>query len=142
MQLSVEYEPDKIVELIKEAKDLKNNTNVFDKLAFVAQIKAQIGDLTEAFDKLEREVKYAINDRAKALYGKDWDVIAGDGYKVTRSFTGAVYDITDSTKKEFTKVTIAPDTKAIEEYVKAKSKLPNGVALNEHRGESIRITLK
>ena len=142
VKLTVEYDPDKITEVIKEATDLENNKKVFDKLAYIAQIKKEIADMVEGFDKLEREVKYAINDRAKALYGKDWTVIAGEGFRVNRSFSGSVYEIIDAPPKQFVKVTTSPDTKAIDEYVKDKSKLPKGIALNEHRGESIRITVK
>lgn len=130
------------LEAIKQAASLKDNQQLFHDLAEIAQVKNSLKEIIDEVDAVDRQVKQTINDRAKALYGSDWDVISGDGFKISRSFTGAVYEVTGTPKKAFLKIVTNADSGAIDEYIKQHSKLPEGIALNENRGESIRITIK
>ena len=93
-------------------------------------------------DKLELEIKAEINAKAKALYGPNWKAIKGDGYKITRSSTGSIYEITGEPAPELVEIKRSLKSKLVDEYVKAKGQLPEGVGYNPIRGQAIRITVK
>ena len=139
VELHYQLDSDGLKTLIEEATSLEENQALFDKLAEVQRIKAGFQEVADLIDKHEREVKAAINQKAKALYGPDWTAIAGQGYKITRSKTGSVYDITGKPPKDLVEVKTTVKTKLVDEYVKSKGKLPKGIELNPKRGESIRI---
>lgn len=132
------------LDAIKASKTLKDDKLVFEKLAEFQAVKDQLAAAKEQLDDVEQQVKQAINDRAKATYGNQWDSIVSDGYKITRSFTGSVFNVGDPAKvgDEFLKVELKPETKKIEDYIKSKGSLPEGLDYNPDRGESIRITVK
>jgi hypothetical protein len=131
-----------IKSLISEASELENNDELFGHLAEIARIKQDFKDVTEVLDRLELEIKQEINEKAKALYGPQWQAIKGDGYKITRSYTGSIYEVTGEPAPELIEVTKSIKSKLVEEYVKAKGTLPEGIGYNPNRGEAIRITVK
>lgn len=131
-----------VQKIVDEALSLEDNAAIFNKLAEVAQVKGMLADAQEALDKVDREVKGMINAKAKALYGPNWQAIAGPGYKISRSFTGAKYEQVGPAPEEFIVIKQSVDSKAVENYVKANNKMPEGIAVNAARGESIRITVK
>lgn len=133
---------EKIKSQIAEAKELKDSKELFETLALLTSTGKEIKDALEEFAGLEREIKQAINDRAKSLYGDKWSAIAGEKYKVSRSFTGNVYDISDEVDKKFVVVKKSANTKEIDNYIKEKGQLPKGVDLNSQRGEMLRITVR
>ena len=128
--------------IVTEALDLNNEPQLFAKLAEIAQVKSMMADAKEALDKVEAEVKGLINAKAKQLYGDNWQAIAGPGYKISRSFTGAKYEQFGAAPEEFIIIKQSVDSKAVDNYVKAHNELPEGIAVNAARGESIRITVK
>lgn len=143
--VSLAIDPAPILSAVKSAGDLgKRNTTLFGNLAAVAEARGKVEGALELVETLEREVKRAINDRAKALYGKDWTAIEGPGYKITRSFTGSVYDVVapDKVDPKLVNITVRADTKAIDDYVETKDTLPAGIERNPNRAESIRIKVK
>jgi hypothetical protein len=131
-----------IKNVIQEAGDLESNDELFSHLAQIARIKRDFKDVEEVLDKLELEIKTEINDRAKALYGPQWQAIKGDGYKITHSYTGSIYEVTGEPAPELVEVKQSIKSKLVDEYVKSKGTLPEGIGYNPNRGEAIRITVK
>lgn len=142
LELNISIDVDAITKAVKASKTLEDNELIFAKLSAIAFDKAQVAAFTDAFEKIEREVKQIINDKAKVLYGPEWTAVKGTGYKISRSLTGSVYEISGEPKSEFLDIKIAPKTKAIDNFIKAKSTLPDGIAYNPNRSDSIRITVK
>jgi hypothetical protein len=128
--------------LITEADELENNDELFGHLAEIARIKQDFRDVEEVLNKLELDIKGEINAKAKALYGSQWQAIKGDGYKITRSYTGSIYEVAGEPAPELVEVKKSIKSKLVDEYVKAKGILPEGIGYNPNRGEAIRITVK
>ena len=131
------------VEGIAEAAlSLDDNAALFSKLAEFATVKRQLDDAMDAIKKVETDIKGIINAKAKQLYGPQWQAISGPGYKISRSYTGAKYEQVGSAPEQFIIVKQSVDSKAVDNYVKETSELPEGIAVNTARGESIRLTIK
>lgn len=128
--------------IIQQSKDLQG-TDVFEKLSQFQEVKNSLGDAADTLKSLEAEVKSLINSKAKALFGVEWKAIAGHGFKITRSGTGSVYESPeiDKVDKNFVEVKKSLNSKAVDEFIKENSKLPNGIMYNPRRGEQIRITV-
>lgn len=144
VKIEAEFDLTELQKTVNDALDLKDNATLFGQLAAIAKAKAEVADLKDAIDKIEADAKGLINAKAKALYGDNWQAIAGPGYKISRSFTGSKYDIVDPEKvaPELLVVKYSVDSKAVENVVKATSELPQGIEVNQARGESIRLTVK
>lgn len=144
VEINYTIEPEKFAESIAEAEKLEDNQQMIEQLTTITKAKNELKDLLEIVEKHESAAKMIINARAKQLYGSDWQAIAGDGFKISRSFTGAVYTLNPdyNTPKKFLKIVTSVDAKAVDAYRDEKNKLPVGVELNPTRGESIRITIK
>lgn len=145
IELNIKIDDEQLENTINNAEQLKDNDKVFASLTEVVKAKKQIEDALEVVSKLEAKAKQDIDAKAKALYGNDWQAIAGTGYKITRSFTGAVYMINpdQSPDKKYLKVTESIDTAKVKAAIELNDgKLPKGIELNPHRNTSIRITLK
>jgi hypothetical protein len=142
IELNYKLDDQAIKNLISEAAELESNDELFGGLAEVARIKQDFRDVEEVLDKLELDIKSEINDKAKALYGPQWQAIKGDGYKITRSYTGSIYEVTGEPAPELVEVKRSIKSKLVDEYVKAKGTLPEGIGYNPNRGEAIRITVK
>ena len=141
LKLSIDLEA--IIKAVEDSKTLEDNELVFAKLSQFAFDRKQVDAFNDAFEEVERMVKQVINDKAKALYGPEWKAIAGKGYKISRSPTGSMYEISDPSKVDdkFLKVKLSTDSKAVDEFIKANSKLPEGLIYAPNRGESIRIKI-
>lgn len=144
ISLSYDIDEEKLSEAISEAIKLDDNDTMFSELGAVTKAKKQLQDALEALDKVETVAKGLINSKAKQLYGEDWQTIVGQGYKITRSKTGAVYTRNPDvpTPKKFIKIVESLDTKLIDLEFDKTGTLPKGVEINPTRGESIRITIK
>lgn len=140
--INVEIDVEELQNIIKDAATLEDNALLFGKLAEIGKARKIIKDAVEAIDKIDAEAKGFINAKAKALYGNNWQTIVGPGYKIGRSFTGAKYEQIAPASEEFIVIKQSVDSKAVENYVKAHSELPEGIAVNQMRGEAIRITVK
>ena len=90
--ISLNYKIDEVElgETINEAIKLDNNEQIFNHLCDVKRAKLELEEALEKLDKIEIIAKGLINSKAKQLYGNDWQTIAGDGYKITRSKTGSI----------------------------------------------------
>lgn len=143
LKLSIEIDLEAITKAVEDSKTLEDNELLFGKLSAFAFDKKQVEVFNEAFENVERMVKQVINDKAKALYGSNWTAIKGSNYKITRSLTGSVYQILDVDKvpEDILKVKIDIDSKKVNDYVKANSKLPEGLTVNPNRSESIRLSV-
>lgn len=123
------------VDKIEDAEDF------FNQLTEVIRVKAEANDILDRIKSVEAEAKGLINAKAKALYGDDWQAVKGHGFKITRSNTGAVYDITGKPSPKFLVVKKTVDSKAVDEYITTHDgKLPAGIDYNPKRGEQLRIT--
>jgi hypothetical protein len=142
IELNYKLDDQAIKNLISEAAELENNGELFGRLAEIARIKQEFRDVEEVLDKLELEIKAEINEKAKALYGPQWQAIKGDGYKITRSHTGSIYEVTGEPAPELVEIKRSIKSKLVDEYVKAKGTLPEGIGYNPNRGEAIRISVK
>lgn len=145
IELNIKIDDEQLENTINNAEQLKDNDKVFASITEVVKAKKQIEDALEVVSKLEAKAKQDIDAKAKALYGNDWQAIAGTGYKITRSFTGAVYMINPDQRpdKKYLKVIESIDTAKVKAAIELNDgKLPKGIELNPHRNTSIRITLK
>jgi len=132
---------DQLKQVVEDSKDLNDNKELFNKLVEVQRVKDQVGEILDQLTSVEQEVKGLINSKANSLYGNEWSAIKGDGYKITKSGTGAVFAIAGKVQKKFLVIKESLDTKAVNAYIKEKGKLPTGVDYNLSRGHSIRITV-
>lgn len=129
---------------ILEATDLNDNEAMFERLTEIAKAKKELSDALDKIAGLESLAKSEIDSRAKTLYGNDWQAIVGSGYKISKSYTGAVYNISPDVKpsKKYLVIKESVNTKAVEAELEVSGKLPKGIELNESRGTMIRISLK
>lgn len=141
IEISAIIDLEDILDAIKNAKDLNDNDELFKRLAQIKKWNNEVKAVQDILTKVEIDVKGLINARAKALYGDEWSAIAGRGYKVTRSATGAVYEISGDVEEKYLKVKVGVDATEVKNYVKANSKLPDGISYNPERNDSIRITV-
>lgn len=141
ISIVIDIDPDKLTDLIGKAKDLNDNNKVFATLSKVRKPMADLKDALETIEAIERDIKQAISDKARALYGNDWKVISGTGYKIGRQLSGAVYEMNGEPDERFLVIKKSIDSKAVTEYVKGEGKLPKGITAATNRTESIRITL-
>lgn len=146
VNIALDIDLNPLYKAIETSGDLNDNDKMFRVLSMVADAKQLLEDELDKILKLEDLTKRTINARAKALYGTEWSVIAGHGYKINRTLTGSVYSVDDAIKtedlpSELLKVKIELNSKAVDKYIKENSELPDGVAYNPVRGESIRIKL-
>lgn len=145
IELNIKIDDEKLEKTIADAEQLSDNDKVFASLTEVVKAKKELEDALEVVARLETKAKQDIDAKAKSLYGNDWQAIAGTGYKITRSFTGAVYIINPDQRpdKKYLKVTESIDTAKVKAAIELNDgKLPKGIELNPHRNTSIRITLK
>lgn len=145
IELNIKIDDEQLEKTIADAEQLSDNDKVFASLTEVVKAKKELEDALEVVSKLEAKAKQDIDAKAKALYGNDWQAIAGTGYKITRSFTGAVYMINPDQRpdKKYLKITESIDTAKVKAAIELNDgKLPKGIELNPHRNTSIRITLK
>lgn len=142
--LNYEIDEEKLSETINEAIKLDDNEQMFNQLCEVKRAKAELEDALEALDKIEVVAKGLINSKAKELYGNDWQTIAGQGYKITRSKTGSIYQVSpmERPNKKFLIIKESIDSKAVDAAIEKSGKLPKGIEINPNRGESIRVALK
>lgn len=140
----IQIDDEKLKESITAAADLNNNDEAFAELAAIRRFKKQIADALDMVDKIESEAKAAIDARAKTLYGINWQAIAGQGYKITRSKTGSVYNINPELKpsKKFLIVKESVNSKLVDAEVELHGKLPKGIEINPDRGTMIKVTIK
>lgn len=129
-------------EQIEKATKIEDGEKFFESLSEVYKIKAEIGAVLDQITSIETEAKGLINSKAKALYGNEWQAISGEKFKITRSRTGDVYSIVGNAPPRFVKIKKSVDSKAVDNYVAEKGKLPTGIEINDQRGESIRVTIK
>ena len=136
---------DDLKEIIDKAKDFETDEEFFKALASISAAKGIAAEALEIIETFEQAAKGMINAKAKALYGPDWQVIKSEHFKISRSFTGQLYEITnaDDVEPDFLKVSFKPNAREIETFRETHdNKLPEGIAINEHRGESIRVAIK
>lgn len=143
--MKIEYllDIDKLKTLINEASNLNDNNDFFKKLSEINKAKNELKDILEDVDSIESEIKSVINGRAKQLYGNDWQVIKGKGYKLSRYFSGDIFSREEDTKinKKYLKIVERLDSKAIEDDIVKTGALPKGLLYNPSRNEVIRITV-
>lgn len=141
VKIEAKFDIDNIREQIEASKDIKGDEAYFEQLVEIQRVKNQLGDIADLIKSIESEAKGLINNKAKALYGDNWQVIKGERFKILRSKTGDVYLINGEPNSKFVKVKKSIDTKIVDSYVTEKGKLPKGIEINDQRGESIRITI-
>lgn len=142
VNINYTFDIDKLKHIIENSKNLNNNEELFFHLAEVARAKKQIDDIKDLLISVDQEAKSLINSKAKALYGSDWQAIKGEGYKITKSFTGSIYSIVDKPNKKFLVIKESVNSSAVDDYVEENEKLPKGIDFNPQRGESIRVVVK
>jgi hypothetical protein len=142
--INLSIDLDAITEAVENSGNLNDNQEVFKQLAVIQKAKDQLGEAADAITSIESTVKSTINSKAKALYGDEWAAIKGDGYKITRSGTGPVYEIVDTkaVADNFLKKKVTVDSDAVKDFIKANNTLPTGTDYTKQRGESIRITIQ
>lgn len=130
-------------DVIDESKELNDNQEMFDKLVEVYRVKKQVGDILDQIISIETDVKGWIKSKANALYGNEWRAIKGNGYKISKSPTGSVFNIIPDSEppKEFVVVKESLDTALVENFIRETGKLPKGIEYNVSRGSSIRVSV-
>lgn len=144
MKIEHEINLENLHKTIEESLNFNDNEMLFGQLSSITTAKNEIKDLLDKVEKIELEAKGLINSKAKALYGNDWQVISGKGYKILRSPTGAVFTRNPAIKvdKKFIKIVESINTDAVKAELDKTEKLPTGIELNPDRGETIKITIK
>lgn len=127
---------------IADAPELESSEAVFEGLSQIAAAKAEANRVLDEVVAAELQVKQAINDKAKALYGPNWEAIKGERFKIVRYRTGSIYELAGEADPEFLKVTTTVDSDAVDKYVTERETLPEGIEINPNRGETIRITVQ
>ncbi len=142
-EINIRIDEERIEKIIRKSKNLQTDEAVFSEIAWIMDNKRVIDEMNEVWEELERKVKQALNDKAKELLGKDWTALDGDGFSLRRSLTDSVYTLTDPDKvpEDLLDVKISVKSKEVDNYIKANSKLPDGLSYNPNRNESIRIKL-
>lgn len=142
--LNYKLDEESLAKSINEAIKLEDNEQMFNNLCEVKRAKMELENALEELDKIEIIAKGLINSKAKQLYGNDWQTIAGNGYKITRSKTGSIYILNPMVKanKKFLEIKETINSKAVDAEIEKNGKLPNGIDINPNRGESLRITIK
>lgn len=141
IKFEAEFDLDKLKTEIEATKAIKDGEAYFDQLAEIQRVKKYLAELEDQLKSIEAEAKGLINNKAKALYGDNWQVIKGEHFKIMRSYTGDLYLINGTPSPKFVKVRKSVDSKVVDAYVAEHAKLPKGIELNDQRGESIRITV-
>jgi len=129
-------------ETIESALDLNDNQLLFEKLIEFESAKKKINEALDLIKSIEADAKGLILSKANALYTDKWEVIAGSHYKITKSPTNNVFNVTDEADNEYIVVKKTANTKVINQYIKDNGKLPKGIDYNMERGTSIRINVK
>jgi len=132
----------KLRETIESALDLNDNQQLFEQLIEFERVKKQVANIMDSIKSIEADAKGLIASKANALYTDKWEAVSGKNYKITKSPTNNVFNITDAVEAEFVVVKKTANTKIINQYIKDNGKLPNGVDYNMERGTSIRINIK
>ncbi len=127
---------------IESSGSLDDNDAIFQGLSEIQFIKDKLAEASALVKATEDEVKSTINSKAKALIGKNWQVVKGEGYKISRSEAGAKYEATEDADDKYLKVAISVNSDEVDDFVKNSGKLPKGIAYNPKRSEQIRITVK
>jgi hypothetical protein len=143
-ELHISIDGDRIEKVIQDSKDLPADEKVFKELAWLTENKKAINELLDEWEALDRQVKQALNDKAKTLLGPEWKALDGNGFSLRRSLTGSIYQLTDPEKvpDKLLEVKLTVKSKEVENYIKANSKLPDGLSYNPNRNEQIAIKLK
>lgn len=142
VNINYTFDLNKLKDTIEKSKDLNDNSKVFSQLSEIFKAKKEIDDIKDLLISIDQEAKNLINSKAKALYGSDWQAIKGDGYKITKSFTGSIYSIVDKPNKKFLITKESVNSSVVDDYVQENEKLPKGIDFNPQRGESIRVIVK
>ena len=140
VRIEAEFDLEALKASIADVKDIDKAEDFFAQLSEVQRVKTEINDVLDLLKSVEAEAKGLINSKAKALFGDEWKAIKGHGFKITRSHTGAVFNITGQPNAKFydTKKVVKSDE--VKEYIVAHDgKLPSGIEYNPSRGESISI---
>jgi len=143
VKIELELDIEALKEVIEKAKDLNDNQDLFSQLVEVYRAKKQVADVLDQLISIETEAKGFIKAKADNLFGKEWSAIKGDGYKITKSGTGSVFNILPEAKppKKFLVIKESLDSKLVEAHIKETGKLPKGIEYNPSRGSSLRVTI-
>jgi len=131
--------------ILDNSKKIETDEKFFASLSAIVNAKNLIKDALDDIESYESQAKGQINAKAKALYGQDWTVIAGEHFKISRSPVGQLYEVTDPDKvdAEYVTIKISPNSRTIETYRESHDNtIPEGIAINEQRTESIRVAIK
>jgi hypothetical protein len=144
IELHIVIDADKIEQTIRKSKDVQNDEQVFHELSWLMQNKKAVDELNDQWEALERKIKEALNDKAKSLLGPEYKALDGDGWSLRRSLTGSIYQIAnpEAVPEDLLEVKLTVKSKEVGNYIKANSKLPDGLAYNPNRNESLKVTLK
>jgi len=142
-ELHIILDAGRIESVIRKSKDMQTDEKILHELSWLMEGKQAVDNLVDEWEALERKIKQALNDKAKTLLGPEWKALDGDGFSLRRSMTGSVYQLTDPDKVDdkLLEVKLSVKTKEVENYIKANSKLPEGLSFNPSRNEQIRIKL-
>lgn len=146
VKIELEFDLKKEIAAIERSKELNDNEKVFKLLTLVENAKRLVENELDKVLTVESVAKNAINGRAKELYGQNWEVIEGKGYKINRIMSGSVYATDeevslDEVDEQFLKVKTELNSKAVDKYIKEHSELPEGIIYNPRRSERIKITV-
>ncbi len=141
IKIELEINIDELKDIVNDATDLNDNQQLFSNLVEFERAKKRINAVLDQLISIESDAKGLIKSKAEALYGSEWSAIKGKGYKITKSSTGAVFNIFGKPPKEFLVIKEALDTKLVEAHIKETGKLPKGIEYSPSRGTSLRITV-
>lgn len=142
ISVTIDLDTETLAAVVTKAKNLQDNDKIFAMLSSIAKPKSELKDALDTIEVIEREIKQAISDKARKLYGQDWSAITGKGYKIGRSMSGSVYEINGEPEARFVKVSTSVDSDAVTDFVKGNGSMPEGITVNPNRTEVIKLTIK
>lgn len=129
-------DPEKIIAFKEEAGKLFFQPKAEEQLIKLMKLK-------EMIDQAIEEVKKQIKEAGEKALGMNFKGVIGEKVKVINRFFGSKYEITDEVLADpFVEKVIVKKvkTKEVDEYLKNKGKLPDGIKFKE-RDQTLSIVL-
>jgi hypothetical protein len=141
----IKVDPEALAKTVKGLADLNNSKELYNAIAGVQAELDKVLKVQRQLEEIQSDLKQVVDLRGTALYGANWKAVEGEGYKIVKSPTGAVYTLQPDSKpsKNFLKIETSVNTDVVNEYIaEHDGKLPKGIDMNPKRGASIRIAVK
>lgn len=133
---------ERLIKKVSKSKNLRDCAELDAAARTLTDKQERLVNEIRIVDQLQEKLKSAVGLRASELYGDAWEPVESKTYKVLRVKQGALYSVCSEVDSKFTKQSISIDATKVTAYLKTYARLPDGIELNENRGERVTINLK